>query len=511
MDAASGAAAPVLQLRDWGCAFGRKIVLDGVELSLAGAHGVDVLMGPVKTGKSTLMRTLAGHYARNSLLHQWGAACLLGESLQDGNRPLLLQQHARLLDQPLHAVLVHRLRELGTLSAPQWRDRAAQVLQDTGLTDRVRNLDQPVLQLPPVLQRSVNIASLVAVRPALLMVDEPTYGLAESDAHALIDWLRQIGTRQRLLVSLHHQQQARRLGDRVILIGGGRVLAHQDISAFFLHPANAWVEKFVHSGSLDLPSPGARPEDLEAPEFQPFALSPQAVASLQQFAPAPEEPPPPVPHAPAAMPADTAVAAGTVAPTSPAEAKPATPGRRPPPLPLPSREGVELVSAVGKVFLSEYRGPKGFQWIIPGMLAGCPEPGISATADYDLDLLSSVGITTLITLTERDVDQHALQRHGLKNLHLPVFDREAPSVPQVHMLLTRMQRLLAAGEVLAVHCKAGLGRTGTVLAAWMIREGGLTAAVAIERLRRVEPRYIQSDAQEQFLHKYESDLIERLP
>ncbi len=42
------------------------------------------------------------------------------------------------------------------------------------------------------------------------------------------------------------------------------------------------------------------------------------------------------------------------------------------------------------------------------------------------------------------------------------------------MLLKRMETLMAQGEVLAVHCLAGRGRTGTVLAAWWIREG-LTA------------------------------------
>jgi atypical dual specificity phosphatase len=78
------------------------------------------------------------------------------------------------------------------------------------------------------------------------------------------------------------------------------------------------------------------------------------------------------------------------------------------------------------------------------------------------------------------------------------------------MLLVRMQKLIADGEVLAVHCKAGLGRTGAVLAAWLIREGGLTAEDSMGRLRRIEPGFIQSKVQEDFLHCYEADLTSRL-
>jgi atypical dual specificity phosphatase len=171
---------------------------------------------------------------------------------------------------------------------------------------------------------------------------------------------------------------------------------------------------------------------------------------------------------------------------------------------------VELASMVGQVVLGGQQGPRRFRWIVPGVLAGCPQPGVVAPIEYDLDLLGAVGITHLITLTEQDLPQDLLRIHGLANTHLPIFDREAPSTGQMQMLLVRMQRLLQAGEVLAVHCLAGLGRTGLVLAAWLVRDGGLSAATAIERLRRIDPAYVQTEAQEAFLQQFEDDLLRRL-
>ena len=78
------------------------------------------------------------------------------------------------------------------------------------------------------------------------------------------------------------------------------------------------------------------------------------------------------------------------------------------------------------------------------------------------------------------------------------------------MLLLRMQKLLEQGEVLAVHCLAGIGRTGTVLAAWMIKEGGLTAVEAIRRLRLINPSFVQSEVQEVFLAEFENDILKRM-
>ena len=80
---------------------------------------------------------------------------------------------------------------------------------------------------------------------------------------------------------------------------------------------------------------------------------------------------------------------------------------------------------------------------------------------------------------------------------------------QIYMLLHRMLRLVEQGEVLAIHCLAGLGRTGPVLAAWMIKEGGLSAEEAIRRLRLLQPGFIQSQEQEEFLLIFEKDLLNR--
>lgn len=179
-------------------------------------------------------------------------------------------------------------------------------------------------------------------------------------------------------------------------------------------------------------------------------------------------------------------------------------------LPMPDGQGVQDSAMVGKVMLHSTHVPDGFSWIVPLKLAGCAQPGLLRPIDYDLDLLAQVGITMLLTLTETDLDQAALTRNRLRNIHFPIYDREAPSITQAYMVSKRIQRAMDQGERIAVHCKAGIGRTGTILACWMIHQGGVGAQGAIERLRSIRPSYVQSREQEEFLYAFEQDILSRL-
>lgn len=489
-----GREAGVLELAGYGVSFGRRVILADMTLSLP-REGIDILMGPVKTGKSTLLRSLAGLNDANSLYRQWGQALLDGRPVGEGHRPVLVQQHAAILNATVGDALVWPQRQQATRPAAEWKALAAEALAQHGLDAHVPGLDTPVWDLPLQWQRALHILAHALTRPALLLVDEPTYGLDDTASTQLVEWLAGLGRQVRMMVALHHQGQARRLGQRLLLIGGGRVLAHAEVPRFFSPPPlNDWVAQFTTSGSLAIPSPDARPEDLAPDVAPPPPLPPAARAAIAPFLAQAEAPVPPAP-APAMRPAPE--------PATPRTGTAAV-------LPPTSAQGVEITAMVGRAMMSEYRGPAGFRWIAPNLVGACPEPGIVNPIEYDLDLLARVGITTLITLTEKDLDQVALRAAGLKNIHLPIFDREAPSMSQAYMLVRRMQKLIDAGEVLVVHCKAGIGRTGTILAAWLIREGGLSAREAIGRLRRINPAYVQTEVQEQFLAGFEQDILRRM-
>ena len=136
-----------------------------------------------------------------------------------------------------------------------------------------------------------------------------------------------------------------------------------------------------------------------------------------------------------------------------------------------------------------------FYWIIDNVMAGCSRPGAGGgNVDRDLETLRGHGIGALLTLTETALPPGALDRHGLRGLHLPVDDFHAPTTGQMLKALAFLDDARAAGTPVAVHCLAGQGRTGTVLAAYLIR-GGLTAEQAIAEVRGVCPGAIEATPQ----------------
>ena len=77
-------------------------------------------------------------------------------------------------------------------------------------------------------------------------------------------------------------------------------------------------------------------------------------------------------------------------------------------------------------------------------------------------------------------------------------------------LAANVAGLIARQQAVAFHCKAGLGRTGTMLAAQLIWEG-MDARSALGRVRTVEPGWVQSEKQLQFLSRYEQWLRRTQP
>ena len=132
-----------------------------------------------------------------------------------------------------------------------------------------------------------------------------------------------------------------------------------------------------------------------------------------------------------------------------------------------------------------------FYGLEPGVLAGCSRPGARpgrhAAAEEeiasDLAALRGHGIGALLSLTETPLPTAALEGAGIATLHLPVPDFHPPSPEQLALALRFIDEHRACGEAVAVHCLAGQGRTGSVLAAWLIR-GGLEARPPSRHLPR---------------------------
>jgi atypical dual specificity phosphatase len=163
----------------------------------------------------------------------------------------------------------------------------------------------------------------------------------------------------------------------------------------------------------------------------------------------------------------------------------------PPPM-LPLEAAMPVSAAVG---------PRGFRWLKKGVLGGTPRPGIIDDVDYDLEALRRVGVEVLVTLEEDPFPEAQLATHRLEGLHFPVPDMGVPPSEIQRDLCRRFDRLQREQRPVAVHCRAGLGRTGTCLACQLIWDGA-RPRLALDLVRQIEPRWVQSDAQVTFLKDF---------
>lgn len=448
-----------LEVAGFGVAFGARMVLADLDFSLP-RGSVTALLGPSGSGKSALLRTLAGLHEGHPRFSRWGSVTYDGRPFGQGSRPGLVQQGAHVMSSTVLDALAGPVRESLRLSPLELREWCASLVRRMGVPELARALDGMVFDLPPLLQRAVAILREAVCEPSLLMVDEPTSNLSDYDAHVLLELLREVARTSTLLVVLHNQRQAAQLADRMVLLAGGRIQEARAMEDFLSAPQSEAGMQFVRTGSCSVPSLDADPGSL-----------------------ADDVAPPPAPrHVPASVLQAVAEAKTASAVVSTAMLPPAA----------------QPVNA-----------PLGFAWLEPGRIAGAPLPGAVNDIHHDLVALKRMGITHLITLTERDLPGDVLRQHGLANLHLPIYDHEVPTLAQISMLLKRMEGLIQRGEVLAVHCLAGRGRTGVVLAAWWVR-AGLTAPEALRRVRLIDPRYVQNAEQEAFLQSYENMILQKI-
>lgn len=420
----------LLELHGFGLAFGKKVILCEISFTMR-EKGAMVLLGPSGTGKSTLVRTLAGLSFANPSCRTWGSAFYRGLPMAEWEeRPELVAQSAQLMMSSVLENIVFHLPERNQLTRLAQRELAVRLLERAGLPELRDQLDAAVVSLPLAQQRHLAILRQVAAGPRLLCIDEPTTGLAEADSARLLQYMKEEAERRALLVVLHNQRHARMLGGEAVLMAGGYVQEQQPIPQIFEHPLSPCGREFARSGTCTVASPDAKPEELD-------------------------------------------------------ESVPA-----PPPLPRAAR-----------TYSGNAAGPRGFLWLKPGKLAGTPVPGVYFEMEYDLKALKRVGITTLVSLTEFALDEARLAPFGIKSVWEPVPDMQAPTLEQGARICRRIDELLARHEVIAVHCRAGLGRTGTVLAAHLIWEGH-DALDALETVRGIEPRWVQSHAQVEFLEAF---------
>src|SRR5260370_31991554 len=132
-----------------------------------------------------------------------------------------------------------------------------------------------------------------------------------------------------------------------------------------------------------------------------------------------------------------------------------------------------------------------FSWLVEQKLAALSYP----ESEDAFTLLWKLGIRAMINLAEEPLPGETLRKVGILTEHIPVVDFTAPTLHQVEQALAMIHFCLDRNMPVAVHCVAGLGRTGTILACYLIGQG-ISADRATKTIRTWRPGSVANSEQD---------------
>ena len=141
-----------------------------------------------------------------------------------------------------------------------------------------------------------------------------------------------------------------------------------------------------------------------------------------------------------------------------------------------------------------------FSWVIDGELA---RHGAPQTPD-DLEFLKDMGIKALVRMAEEDkahVTPDEVEAAGFIDCHEPVPDFTPPTPSQIDRMIGFIKQCVSEGKPVAVSCGAGVGRTGTILACYLVSKCR-TADEAMAEVKRTRGAEIETDKQKEAVRSY---------
>ncbi len=258
---APGSRAATLDARDVSAWFGSRKVLDRVSLTMP-AGGITALIGPSGCGKSTFLRILNRMHELVPSAQLGGQVLLDGQDVYEPQRKLMdVRRDIGMVFQkpnPFPAMSIRDnvlagLKLTGTRAGRAEKDELVEsCLVRGGLWNEVKDrLDAPGGGLSGGQQQRLCIARSLAIKPKVLLMDEPCSALDPTSTRVIEETMVELAQEVTIVIVTHNMQQAARVSDQCAFFLAaqgtpGVIVEHGDTGVMFSHPQDQRTHDYVN-------------------------------------------------------------------------------------------------------------------------------------------------------------------------------------------------------------------------------------------------------------------------
>ncbi len=244
---------PKIVVRNLSFRYGRFQALHDISLSIP-ERQVTAFIGPSGCGKSTLLRCFNRIYELYPDQRASGEILLDGENILDRRQDLnLLRARVGMVFQKptpfpmsIYDNIAFGVRLYERLSRAQMSERVEWALRKAALWDEVKDkLRQSGQQLSGGQQQRLCIARAIAVKPEVLLLDEPASALDPISTLRIEELIHELKSDYTIVIVTHNMQQAARVSDYTAFLYMGRLVEYSDTSTIFTNPRRKETEDYI--------------------------------------------------------------------------------------------------------------------------------------------------------------------------------------------------------------------------------------------------------------------------
>lgn len=245
---------PKFEIRDLCAWFAEKQVLFDIELDIP-EKSVTAIIGPSGCGKSTFIRCLNRMHELVPIAKMSGQVQLDGRDVYEkAVDPVLLRRRVGMVFQkpnpfPTMSIrdnVLSGLKLTGTLERARTHAIVEEALRGAALWDEVHDrLDAPGVGLSGGQQQRLCIARALAVKPDVLLMDEPASALDPVATAKVEDLIAELKQDYTIVIVTHSMQQAARVSQKTAFFLNGYLVEFDDTDTIFTQPSDQRTEDYI--------------------------------------------------------------------------------------------------------------------------------------------------------------------------------------------------------------------------------------------------------------------------